>query len=103
TFRIFEQQAIEPLRTRNDRTGQFQISVDVSSGRPFQSREQCQYVLQIVKMPSLLGRVRFGRELLNFVMSTVLALRKRSELGLRNYQLFVRPTDGDELADKWNM
>src|SRR4029453_6661570 len=83
--------------------GQFQISVDVPRGPSFQPREQCQYVFQIVKMRSLLRCVRFGRELLNFVMSTVLALRKGIELGLGDNHFFVRPAHGDELTDKWHL
>src|SRR4029450_6401443 len=100
---VFEQRAIESLLPRNDRIDQLQISVDVPREPSFQAREQCQYVFQVVKMRSLLRRVRFGRELLNFVMSAVLAFRKRIELGLGNDHFFVRPTHGNELADKWHL
>src|SRR4030095_5103145 len=102
-LRIFEQRAIESLLPRDDRIDQLQVSVYVTPRLSFQARQQCQYVFQVVKVRSLLRRVTFRCELLNFVMSAVLALGKRIELGLGDDHFFVRPAHGDELADKWHL
>jgi hypothetical protein len=54
-------------------------------------------------MSPLLCRVRFGRELLNFIISPILPPRERIEFGLGDNHLFVRPAHGDELADQWHL
>ena len=76
---------------------------DFLRGTPFQPREQCQNIFQIIETRTLLRCVRLGRELLNFVISAILPPRQGIEFGLSNNHLFVRPAHGDELADKWHL
>src|SRR5206468_6963411 len=101
--RVLKERAIESLSPGYDGIDELEIMTDFLRGTPFQPREQCQNIFQIIETRALLRCIRLGRELLNFVISAILPPRERVEFGLSNNHLFVRPAHGDELADKWHL
>src|SRR6266487_146927 len=77
--------------------------IDFFRRTSFETRKQCQNFLQILQTLALLRRVRVVCESLNFVTGSILPAGQRVELGLRENDLFVRPTHGDKLTNKWHL